>query len=238
VARHPAASKPETKRQGLRILAVSDAVSPFVYSANFPDNLPAFDLILAAGDMPGYVLEFLATKSTHRPVYVLGNHANGYVRDPDSGETRLPGGCINAHRRVIEHEGLLIAGFEGSPRYRPGEHQYREWEYARFAWEMMPALRWNELRKGRAVDILLTHAAPLGPHAGDDWPHRGVPAFNRFHQRWKPKLHVHGHVHLNGANAPRRYVTDEGVTVVNAFEFTLIDWPPLVEATQATSLET
>lgn len=212
-------------RAGLRILAVSDAVSPFVYSSNFPDNLPPIDLILAAGDMPGYVLEFLATKSTLRPLYVLGNHANGYVRDPDTNETRLPGGCINLHRRVIEYKGLLIAGFEGSPRYRPGEHQYREWEFERFAWQMAPALRFNQWRRGRAVDILLTHAAPVGPHAGEDYPHRGVPAFNRFHARWKPKLHVHGHVHLNGANAPRQYVTEDGVTVINAFEFTLIDWP-------------
>lgn len=218
-------------RKSLRILAISDAVSPFIYSPNFPDNLPSVDLILAAGDMPGYVLEFLATKSTLRPLYVLGNHSNGYVRDPDTNETRLPGGCINLHRQVIEHKGLIIAGFEGSPRYRPGEHQYREWEFERFAWQMAPALHWNRMRKGRAVDILLTHAAPVGPHAGDDWPHRGVPAFNRFHARWKPQLHVHGHVHLNGANAPRRYVTENGVTVINAFEFTLIDWPVTVDTT-------
>jgi hypothetical protein len=70
---------------------------------------------------------------------------------------------------------------------------------------------------------LLTHAPPKGPHEGNDFPHRGIPAFNRFAKRWQPKLHVHGHVHLNGVNAPRSYVTDEGMRVVNAFRFTLID---------------
>ena len=89
---------------------------------------------------------------------------------------------------------------------------------------MTPRLLWNRWRYGRAVDILLTHAPPVGPHAGEDWPHRGVPAFERFNRIWKPRLHVHGHVHLLGANnAQREYVTAEGVRVVNAFEFTLID---------------
>jgi hypothetical protein len=41
---------------------------------------------------------------------------------------QLPGRCVNAHGRVIELNGVLIAGFEGSPRYRPGPHQYREWQ--------------------------------------------------------------------------------------------------------------
>lgn len=210
----------------VRILVVSDAVSPVVYSERFPHNLPPFDLVLAAGDLPGYVLEFMATKLRVPPVYVLGNHAEGYVRpaeDPDA--VRLPGGCINAHRRVVEVGGVLIAGIEGSLRYRPGPHQYGEAEMAYMAAALAPALLVNRLRHGRAVDVLLTHAPPAGPHEGGDHPHRGSAAFNRFHRRWRPQLHVHGHVHLSGANAPREYVTDDGVRVVNAYEFALIELP-------------
>lgn len=207
----------------MKILAVADAVSPFVYSQNFPNNLPPFDLILSAGDMPGHVLEFMATKTRFQPIYVLGNHANGYVRDGTDETLRLPGGCINAHGRVLDVGGVIVAGIEGSARYRPGPHQYSERQMAGFTARMAPTLWFNQLTKGRAVDILLTHAPPVGPHEGADFPHRGVAAFNRFHRRWRPRLHVHGHVHLSGANAPREYVTDEGVRVVNAFEFTLID---------------
>jgi Icc-related predicted phosphoesterase len=207
----------------MKILAIADAVSPVVYSENFPENLPPFDLVLSAGDMPGYVLEFLATKLTIQPVYVLGNHGNGYLRDAATGETRLPGGCINVHGRVIEVGGVLIAGIEGSARYRPGPHQYSERQMAWLCKKLTPQLLWNSYRYGRAVDILLTHAPPKGPHEGADYPHRGVPAFNRFAQRWKPKLHVHGHVHLQGVNAPREYLSDSGTRVVNAYEFTLID---------------
>lgn len=210
----------------MKILAVADAISPFVYSQNFPNNLPPFDLILSAGDMPGHVLEFMATKTRLQPVYVLGNHADGYVRDGTDETLRLPGGCINVHGRVLEVGGVIIAGVEGSARYRPGPHQYSAAQMRGFTARMGPRLWFNRLTKGRAVDILLTHAPPVGPHEGDDFPHRGVAAFNRFHRVWRPRLHVHGHVHLSGANAPRQYVSAEGVRVVNAFEFTLIDLDP------------
>jgi Icc-related predicted phosphoesterase len=210
----------------MRILAVADAVSPVVYSERFPDNLPPVDLVLSAGDMPGHVLEYMATKLTVPPVYVLGNHGDGYVRDPVSDAVSLPGGCLNAHRRVLEIAGVLIAGIEGSARYRPGPQQYSQLEMEMHSAALAPRLAWNRLTRGRAVDILLTHAAPRGPHEGTDHPHRGVTAFNRFARRWRPRLHIHGHVHLSGANAPRTYVSAEGVRVVNAFEFTLIDFEP------------
>lgn len=207
----------------MKILAISDAVSPIVYSSNFPNNLPPFDLVLSAGDIPGHFLEFVATKLKVPPVYVLGNHGNGYLFDPETDQQQLPGGCLNAHGKIIELNGVLIAGIEGSARYRPGPHQYSERQMGAIVRKMAPHLWWNKKRKGRAVDIFLTHAAPKGPHEGEDYPHRGVKAFNHFVEVWQPKLHIHGHVHLNGANAPREYLTESGVRVINAFEFTLID---------------
>lgn len=209
----------------MRLLVLADVVSPVVYSRNFPDNLPPFDVILAAGDLPGYVLEFLATKTRVRPVYVLGNHGNGYVRSSDGDAPRLPGGCINAHGRVVEVQGLLIAGVEGCLWYRPGPQQYSALQMRLFTARLAPRLQLNRLTRGRAVDVLLTHAPPRGPHEGSDLPHRGVPAFNRFHRSWRPRLHVHGHVHLSGANAPREYVSEQGVRVVNAYDFALVDLP-------------
>lgn len=209
----------------VRILAIADTVSPFVYSESFPDNLPPFDLVLSAGDMPGHVLEFLATKLEVQPVYVLGNHHNAYLRDQETQRLALPGGCINAHGRVLEHRGVLIAGIEGSGRYRPGPHQYAEWQMEWFVARLAPSLWLNRVRHGRAVDVLLTHAAPKGPHEGEDHPHRGIPAFNRFHRLWQPKVHIHGHVHLSGANAAREYVSEEGVRVINAYGFTIVEIP-------------
>ncbi len=207
----------------MRLLLIADAVSPVVYSTNFPGNLAPLDAILSAGDIPGYLLEFLATKSRVPPVYVFGNHAYGKLRDPETDEEHPPGGCIDAHLRVVEVGGLLIAGVEGSLRYRPGPHQYTQWQFRALTRRLYPRLLWNRARFGRAVDVLLTHAPPVGPNAGDDRVHQGVGAFNEFHRLWRPRLHVHGHVHLSGANAPREYVTPEGVRVVNAYEFTVVE---------------
>ncbi len=209
-----------------RILAVADQVSPIIDSANFPDNLPAFDVVLSAGDMAGHALEYMADRLKVAPVFVKGTHVTEQVPDPldPEGVARIdPGGCINAHCRVVWQSGLIIVGFEGSARYRPGPQQYTERQYARMVRAMTPRLLWNRWRYGRALDVLLTHAPPTGPHAGEDFPHRGIPAFERFNRRWRPRLHVHGHVHLIGANARREYTTPEGVRVVNGFDFTLID---------------
>jgi uncharacterized protein len=211
---------------GIRVLALADAVSPVIHSERFPGNLPPFDVVVCAGDLPGTFLEFVATRTRTPPVYVIGNHANAYLRDdrdPDS--LHLPGGCINAHRRIVTVAGVTIVGFEGSLRYRLGPHQYRAFEYRAMVAAMAPRLALHRLCTGRGVDILLTHAAPVGPNEGDDPPHRGVAAFNAFHDAWRPRVHVHGHVHPSGANARRRYVTPGGVEVINAFEFTLFSIP-------------
>lgn len=206
----------------MRLLAVSDEVSPVVYSHNFPGNLPEFDVVLGAGDLPGETLEFIATKVTVPLVFVFGNHAEGYVRDGE-GEKHPPGGCIDAHLRLVEVGGISILGVEGSARYREGPHQYSEREFARMLACLAPRLWSRKRRFGRGVDVLLTHAPPEGPTAGDDHAHRGVPAFNAFHRRWRPRLHVHGHVHLNGSSAERSYLTSDGVRVVNAFQYNLIE---------------
>jgi hypothetical protein len=50
-----------------------------------------------------------------------------------------------------------------------------------------------------------------------------VAAFNRLHRWWRPRLHVHGHVHLYRSDSRREYVTAEGVRVVNAYGITLIE---------------
>lgn len=209
--------------KGVRVLAVADVVSPVIHSEAFPDNLPPFDLVLSAGDMPGEVLEFIATKTKVPPLYVMGNHGVGLLREK-SGETpyRRPGGCIDAHLKYVEVAGVTVLGVEGSARYRDGPFQYREPEYAMMLARLTPRLLYERSRRGRAVDVLLTHAPPVGPSAGEDFAHRGVPAFNAFHRRWRPLVHVHGHVHLEGGG-PREHVTPEGVRVVNAFGYTLID---------------
>ncbi len=207
----------------MKILAIADAVAASVGSADFPATLPPFDLLVAAGDVPGHVLDFLATRLTTPPVYVHGNHALDDLRDPHDGARHPVGGCLDAHGRVLAHQGLLIAGIEGSLRYRPGPYQYTPRQMAWHALRLTPPLAWQRWRHGRRLDVLLTHAAPEGPHAGDDRPHHGVAAFNRLHRWWRPRVHIHGHVHRHRADMRREYVSPEGVRVINAYGVTLVD---------------
>lgn len=210
----------------MRILAISDQIHPFIHQARFPGNLPPFDLVLAAGDLPGSYLEFIATKVTVPVVYVHGNHKEEYAQDY-LGNLSPPGGVLPAHGRILEVAGLRIAGWGGAPRYNDRDFgQYSEAEAKTRFYSWLPILGPRRLRQGHAVDILLTHAPPPGPHAGTDFAHRGSQALELFHKLYRPRLHVHGHVHLYEAQPRREYVTPEGVRVVNAFEYTLIELIP------------
>jgi Icc-related predicted phosphoesterase len=207
----------------VRILALSDQIHPFIYQERFPSNLPPFDLVLIAGDLPGSYIEFVATKVRVPVVYVHGNHKEEYVQDY-LGHLTPPGGAIPAHGRIVRVAGLRIAGWGGCPRYNRREMgQYAEAEAQGRFLSWLPLLMPRRLAQGHGVDILLSHAPPPGPHAGPDFAHRGSSALGLFHRLYRPRLHVHGHVHLYEAQPQREYLSPEGVRVVNAFAYTLIE---------------
>jgi hypothetical protein len=200
-----------------RVLVVADHTHPFVYREGFPQGLPAVDLVLAAGDLSGSYLEFLASKLPVPVVYVHGNHENEYVTEDD--KRVPPRGVVAAHGRVVEAAGLRVAGWGGVPRYRmggKGQYSDREarWGLGRLAWKAR-----------RGVDILLTHAPPEGPHAGSDYAHRGCAELNRFMLRRRPRLVVHGHIHEY--EGKKFDYTDEasGARVVNAYGYHVLDVP-------------
>ncbi|GAA4009144.1 metallophosphoesterase [Deinococcus rubellus] len=197
-----------------RIMLVADMVHPYVYRNGFPQGLPELDLVLSAGDIPGYFLEFLATTLTVPVVYVPGNHNDEYINE-GSGR-HLPQGVINADGRVISAAGLRIAGWGGVPRYRDGENQYTaaqaRWGLGKLAWQA---------RGG--VDIFLTHAPPTGPHAGSDYAHRGCEFISGFIEKRRPKLVVHGHIHEY--EGKKVSYTDEasGAQVINAYGYHILE---------------
>ncbi|WP_216328129.1 metallophosphoesterase family protein [Deinococcus aestuarii] len=212
----PAAS-PSSDRP-TRLLVVADHTHPFVYREGFPQGAPEVDLVLAAGDLPGSYLEFLASKLPVPVVYVHGNHGNEYVTE---GETRAaPRGVTPAHGRVVTAAGLRVAGWGGVPRYRQGgEGQYTplqaRWGLTRLGW-----------RARSGVDVLLTHAPPLGPHAGSDYAHRGCPELSAFIARHRPRLVVHGHIHEYEGRREEYTDAQTGARVVNAYGYRVLELPP------------
>ncbi|WP_353513799.1 metallophosphoesterase [Thermus sp. LT1-2-5] len=206
-------------KRSVRLLLLADQVHPHIHSPRFPNNLPPFDLVLAAGDLPGTYLEYVATKVAVPVLFVPGNHGEEWVWEAEG--KKRPGGVVNLHGRLFRHGGLLFYGIGGVPRYREGEGQLGETELFRLALKPLFLLP-RRLLKGHGVDVLLTHAPPPGPTAGEDFAHRGAGAFLLFHRLFRPRLHVHGHTPLLGASPLRGYRTPLGVEVVHAQGYALL----------------
>jgi predicted phosphodiesterase len=214
-----------------RILAVADEVSDALYGDALGRLRP--EVIFSCGDLPFDYLENLVTRAGVPLVYVLGNHDPAVREWADEGMARLglehlspgdepgPQGCDSAEGKVVEVAGLRIAGLGGSVRYREGPNQYTQPEMWRrsVALELRTRLRAAVGRGG--VDVLLTHAPPLGLGDAEDAAHHGFSAFHRLARRLQPRLLVHGHVHpVTGLEADREI----GPTrVVNAIPYRLLE---------------
>ena len=204
----------------MKILCISDQVMPIVYSTSARERFFDVDLVLSCGDLPYYYLEFVATVLNVPCLYIHGNHdqpehkSDGRILDE-------PGGWINVDRRVIAVKGLLVGGLEGCLRYKPGKYQYTEVDQRFRAWQMVPALLYNRARYGRDLDILLTHAPPLGIHDGTDLPHRGFQVYLWLMRHFRPRYLLHGHKHIYGREIwQSRY---EDTKVVNIHPFRVIE---------------
>ncbi|HDQ34823.1 MAG TPA: metallophosphoesterase [Chloroflexi bacterium] len=183
----------------MRILAVSDEVIGALYSPDVRKRLGPIDLLLSCGDLPYSYLEYLVTilKAPHA-FFVHGNHDTEEIQH--CGRTlRDPGGWVNADRRVLDADGVLVAGLEGSIRYRPGgAYQYTELETFARALRLLPAFLLNHSRYGRYVDIFIAHSPPAGIHDGPDGPHKGFRTLCLIMRWFRPRLLLHGHKHHYG----------------------------------------
>ncbi len=194
----------------MRILAVSDIPSDKYYKFYQPGRLDEFDLILSCGDLSPEYIEFLVTLSHCPLVYVHGNH--------DCNNKREPEGCVCADGRLVEVNGLRILGLGGSYRYRDGRYMFTEKQMLR----RIRALK-APLKRSRGFDILLTHAPAFGLNDLDTLPHRGFECFNTLLDKYEPPYFIHGHIHRNyGYRIPQK--TQRGnTTVINAFDYCIID---------------
>jgi len=222
-----------------RILAVADEVEESLYRTDF--KAMGLDLIVACGDLPFDYLEALVTLANVPLVYVPGNH------DPDlryrmtefspediikpisfrrdKYDTPGPEGCLNIDGRVTEAASLRIAGLGGSIRYNQGPNQYTQSEMNRRAIALEARARLGSLiarrSQPRHLDVLLTHAPPLGVGDDDDPSHEGFSAFHRLVERLSPSVHLHGHVHPYGRRVEELQI--DRTRVINSVGHRLIE---------------
>jgi len=187
----------------VKLLLISDLEDPALWDFYMPGRLDGYDLILSAGDLKAEYLSFLVTMTNIPVLYVHGNHNESYDRFP-------PEGCECVDDRLIRYNGLRILGLGGCGVYSGGKYQYTEREMRR------RIARLNRcVKRAGGVDVVLTHCPPRGLGDEEDPAHRGFEAFLPMLDRWKPKVLVHGHVHLYGGT--RREHTYNGTRIVNAW---------------------
>lgn len=183
--------------------------------------MPDIDLVIGAGDLPSRYLEFLAD-ALERPVYyVLGNHMEEWVKDAQTGRTYEPMGAIGLNGKVMYDKStdLILAGLSGSPKYSgEGGQQFTEVQVYGTIARMVPRLLYHRLRRGRWVDLLITHAPPRDVNDRPDKAHRGFAAYRTFVRLFKPRYMLHGHIHLYDRNVPWKAALGE-TSVINVYPY-------------------
>lgn len=186
----------EAPTRPLRILAISDEVDDRLYSPGLARRFGALDLVLSCGDLPDHYLDYVASM-LNAPLYgVRGNHDARPGSDEEDDHLRRHCGMVDLHARVVAEQGLLIGGLDGSLRYNQGPYQYTEGQMREQVARMVPRLLANRARYGRFLDILVTHASPRGIHDQPDRCHQGFEVFRWFLRTFRPRYHLHGHIHV------------------------------------------
>jgi Icc-related predicted phosphoesterase len=206
----------------VRILAVSDVEDEAV-AASLASKAGTIDLVLGCGDLTYEYLDYVATALGVPLRAVHGNHDVPPATLDDPSIAMWWQG-IDLHGRVVSVNGLLFAGLQGSPRYSEGPYQSEEFDVWLAILKMVPSLFANRVRRGRFLDVLVTHAPPRGIHDQKDQAHRGFAAVRTFLRLFQPRYHLHGHTHVYDRRTPT--TTQFGrTTVMNAYGARTLDIP-------------
>ncbi|MBP6125837.1 MAG: metallophosphoesterase [Leptotrichiaceae bacterium] len=139
------------------------------------------DFIMSAGDVSNRYLDYLVSVLNKDIIIVNGNHI--YHKDyPITFAKNIDG-------KFLKYKGLRILGLDGCKVYSFKEHQYTENQ-------MKMKILKNIFYLLKGVDIVLSHASPSGIHDVNDGVHDGFKIFHKIIKYFKPKLWIHGHIHL------------------------------------------
>lgn len=233
----------------MKILCLSDEIDPMVYNSNAAKIFPDIDVILCAGDLPMDYIDFIVSVFNKPTFFIFGNHhlkefsqyhnSSPITSDMSmaTNEKRQGHGAVYAGFKNIKDKSLvvidsrtgkktplLITGTSGCLKYNNGLNQYTEREMFFKLLKLVPGLLWNKLRYGRAMDIFLCHATPLGIHDKSDLCHRGFKCFLPFIDKFKPTYLVHGHIHIYD-NRTKRVTQYKDTSVVNVFSHYILEFP-------------
>ncbi len=128
------------------------------------------------GDIPNQALELIRCVS-RKPIFgVLGNH--------DELNQLERCGIINLHGKTIKLNGITIAGFGGSHRYKDGSYAMLTQRESIAAARSLPP-----------ADILISHDTAYYIMGRRDKAHCGLKGISRYIAHRKVKLNLCGHYH-------------------------------------------
>jgi Icc-related predicted phosphoesterase len=191
-----------------KILCVSDIdILSNMNLESMKNKFKDIDFIISAGDVSNRYIDFLVSTLDKDLIYVNGNHI--YHKDyPITFAKNIDG-------KFLKYKGLRILGLDGSKLYSHKEHQYTDFQMACKVFK-------NIFSLCLGVDIVVSHASPKGIHDIDEKVHEGFKIFNKVIKWFKPKLWVHGHVHLyNYLAVQETYVGD--TRIMNVFGYKLLE---------------
>jgi Icc-related predicted phosphoesterase len=197
------------RKKNYKILAVSDIDILKKYSiVQLKEKFKNIDFILAAGDLSYEYLDYLVSVLDKDLIYVNGNHL--YAKGHDISF------CKNIDGKFIKYKGLYILGLDGSKVYSYKEHQYTEKQMKRKINKNYIKMLINK------PDIVLSHAPPYDIHDVKDVVHEGFIVFRKLIKFAKPKLWVHGHIHLQNHLEIQETQLNK-TKIVNAYGYKIID---------------
>lgn len=217
----------------MNILNIADWIDPTIYSEKMKYRMKDIDLIISCGDISVSYMDFIMSELNKPLIFVVGNHVStsSYTKTiGGKAKVTIPDCFKNVHMKIININGLLISGFEGSIWYNGGPFQYKQWEVFVKLIKLIPRLLYNKFVHGRYIDIFVAHSPPFGVGDRQDPCHTGLKAFNWFIKRFKPQIFVHGHVHLYDRNSEKE-INYNGTRVINCSGFYKLSIDPITKTT-------
>lgn len=195
----------------MKILAVSDKESRYIWDYFDRERFSNIDLILSSGDLKAEYLSFLVTMIKAPLFYVHGNHDSSYT-------IKEPLGCTNIDDQIVTYNNIRILGLGGSQCYNNGPFQYTEKQMENRIKKLKKCIK-----KNNGFDILLAHAPAYGLGDGDDLCHRGFESFLPLLEQYSPRYFIHGHQHLSYGRQERfnRY---KDTSIINAYEYHILEY--------------
>lgn len=168
----------DTLSKNISLLIITDTHNCLHYDEESLEKIRSanYDVCLLLGDVtPGDIHEILKIVPQDKIYGLLGNH--------DSFNVLSEANIKNFHGKVIEVNGVRIAGMQGSHRYKQGEHVlYTHEESIEIADKMEQA------------DILVSHDRPFLID-NKDKVHDGLKGITYYCYKNHIKIQVHGHLH-------------------------------------------